>query len=117
MNEHPVERFDPLLRNLLAWRLVEESPTEGWALRPDVVQRLQSLAHFSRRENPSDVVYFGHTCGGCHSRGLTRLRDGHYLCDPCQRAADLAAVATPLPAPDEAKPRRTVRERVRKIAS
>jgi ribosomal protein L37AE/L43A len=117
MSEHPVERFDSLLRDLLAWHLVEESPTEGWALRPDVAQRLQSLARLSRREDPSDVVYFSHTCSGCHSRGLTRLRDGHYLCDACQRAAELAAVATPLPPPEQGRPRRGVRDRVRKIAS
>ena len=114
MNGHPIEQFDPLLRNMLAWNLVDESGG-GWTLRPEVAERLSTLAKYTRRSEPSEVVYFGHTCVGCRSNGLTRLRDGQYLCDDCRRAADLAAVATLLPAPEAGKPRRFSRSR--KIAS
>ncbi|MGH8988485.1 MAG: hypothetical protein ACRDXC_07805 [Acidimicrobiales bacterium] len=101
MNEHPIERFDPLLRNLLAWGLVVEAEEGGWTLRPDVAERLPALARYARGDQPSEVVYFGHLCAGCRSKGLTRLRDGRYLCDECRRAADVAAVATLLPEPDQ----------------
>ncbi len=111
MDEHPVERFDPLLRNMLAWNLVEETAGGRWELRPDVVERLASLTRYTKREQPSEVVYFGHVCAGCKSNGLTRLRDGSYLCDDCRRSADLAAVATLLPAPEQRKPRRFSRSR------
>lgn len=116
MNGHPIERFDPLLRNMLAWSLVEETDGGGgWQLRPEVAERLTGLAKYTRRNEPSEVVYFGHICAGCKSNGLTRLKDGEYLCDDCRRAADLAAVATLLPAPAAAKPKRFSRSR--KIAS
>ncbi|HVC14655.1 MAG TPA: hypothetical protein VND62_07325 [Acidimicrobiales bacterium] len=114
MSDHPIERFDPLLRNMLSWNLLERTD-RGWDLRPEVADRLNSLAKITTRDEPTEVVYFGHTCVGCKSNGLTRLRDGQYLCDDCQRAADLAAVATLLPAPEAEKPRRFTR--ARKIAS
>ncbi len=117
MEEHPIERFDPLLRNMLAWHLVEESPEGVWALRPEVARRLNHLVQVSRRDDSSEIVYFGHACAGCHTSGMTRLREGRYLCDACRRAAELAAVATPLPAPEERKARRTHFHRDRSIAS
>jgi len=114
MNGHPIERFDPLLRNMLAWDLVEETG-DGWRLTPDVARRLADLARYTKRNEPSEVVYFGHTCAGCKSNGLTRLHEGRYLCDECRRSADLAAVATLLPAPRVEKPKRFSRSR--RIAS
>lgn len=117
MEEHPIERFDPLLRNLLSWGLVERNADGGWCLRPETHERLDLLAHVTGNDVVSEVVYFGHNCAGCRTSGMTRLRDGVYLCDPCRRAADLAAVATPLPAPKEGKQRRTVFDRKRKVAS
>jgi len=114
MNEHPIERFDPLLRNMLAWNLVEETEG-GWVLRPEVADRLNGLARYTRRDQPSEVVYFGHICAGCKSNGLTRLRDGSYLCDECRKAADLASVATLLPEPEARRARRFSRSR--RIAS
>lgn len=115
MSDHPIERFDPLLRNMLAWGLVRESGPGGWELRADVVERLNGLTQYTKHDEPTEVVYFGHTCVGCKSQGLTRLRDGQYQCDDCRRERDLKAVATLLPAaPEERKPRRF---RARKIAS
>ncbi len=115
MNEHPIERFDPLLRNMLAWNLVEQTEGGGWALRPEVAARLNGLARYAKADQPTEVVYFGHVCAGCKSNGLTRLRDGQYLCDDCRKAAELAAVATLLPEPEGHKTKRFSRSR--KIAS
>jgi ribosomal protein L37AE/L43A len=115
MDEHLIEQFDPLLRNLLAWDLVQEADDGRWALRPDVAERLGALARYTKRSEPSEVVYFGHPCAVCKSNGLTRLRDGKYLCDACRRAADVSSVATLLPAPEQQKPRWFSRSR--KIAS
>lgn len=117
MDEHPIERFDPLLRNMLAWELVDEGPDGTWVLRPEVARRLTRLDQLSRRDDASEIVYFGHACAGCHASGMTRLRAGRYLCDDCRRAAELAAVATPLPAPEERKARRGHFHRARSIAS
>lgn len=116
MNGHPIERFDPLIRNLLAWGLVEDTP-DGWRLEADVAARLSQLRTLTQRDVPSQVVYFGHACAVCKSNGMTRLHEGRYLCDACRRAAELAAVATPLPKPVEEKPRRSVLHRVRDVAS
>lgn len=115
MDSHPpIERFDPLLRNMLSWNLVHETDA-GWELRPEVAERLAGLARYTKHDAPSEVVYFGHNCAGCRSNGLTRFRDGQFLCDDCRRAAELAAVATLLPAPEADKPKRFSRSR--KIAS
>ncbi len=117
MDEHPIERFDPLLRNMLAWELVEQTAEGTWELRPDVVRRLHHLVQMSRRSEDAEVVYFGHACVSCHASGMTRFRGGRYLCDACRHAADLAAVATPLPPPQEPPGRRLPFHRVRSIAS
>lgn len=114
MDEHAIEQFDPLLRNMLTWGLVQETGDGRWDLRPDVAERLTALAGYTKRSEPYEVVYFGHPCAGCKSSGLTRLRDGMYLCDECRRAADLSSVATLLPEPELHKPRRF---RSRKMAS
>lgn len=111
MNEHPIERFDPLLRNMLAWNLVEQTDGGDWALRPEVAARLDGLARYARADQPSEVVYFGHVCAGCRSNGLTRLVDDRYLCDDCRKAAELATVATLLPEPEARKARRFSRSR------
>lgn len=117
MDGHPIERFDPLLRNLLAWCLVDQDDDGRWSLRPEVGQRLTQLTELTRHDAPSEVVYFGHACATCRANGLTRLRDGRYLCDGCRRAADLAAVATPLPKPRDQKSRRSVLHRDGGLAS
>ena len=116
MSGHPIERFDPLLRNLLSWGLVEET-AGGWALRDDVSARLTHLTQLTSRNAPGEVVFFGHACAVCRSSGLTRLRDGRYLCEACRRAEEVAAVATPLPKPADRKAKRSVIHRVRDVAS
>lgn len=88
MEEHPIERFDPLLRNMLAWNLVDESTDGTWTLRPDVNERLTRLAQLTRRPETSAVVYFGHVCAACRTSGATRRYEGRYLCDACGRGLE-----------------------------
>jgi len=116
MDRHPIERFDPLLRNLLAWGLVEEAEDGSWSMRQDASARLTQLGQLTRRDAPSEVVYFGHACAICRSNGLTRRIGERYLCDGCRRTAEVAAVATPLPKPSERKARRSVLHRAREAS-
>jgi hypothetical protein len=115
MDDHPIERFDPLLRNLLGWGLVEEGGDGKWVLKTEASERLGSLARLARRPETSAVVYFGHFCAQCHASKPTRLLEGRFLCDACRRAA----VEDPAPAePAEREQRRMgVRHRSRRLAS
>lgn len=85
--DHPVEKLDPLLRNLLALGLVEETPEGTWVLRDEVARRLGTLAELSARPSRSSVpvVYFDHRCSTCHRFGATRRFGERYLCDGCGR--------------------------------
>lgn len=103
---NPIERFDPLLRSLLTWNLVEQGDEGRWELPAAVTQRLAELSALTRSDTPSEVVYFGHACSVCGTSGLTRRRGERYLCDKCRHADALAAVATPLPKPSERRSRR-----------
>lgn len=79
---HPAERFDPLLRNLLEFGLVDEA--DGvWTLHPEVAQRLSELAS-TRRPGVTPMVRFNHHCDGCRTEGTTwRYAGNRYLCAQC----------------------------------
>jgi hypothetical protein len=116
MDHHPIERFDPLLRNLLSWGLAYELEDGTWALRPEVAERLSRLAQLTRRPETAAVVYFGHFCAACRTAGPTRMHDGRYLCDACRRASVQGPGRGEEPA--EREPRRQGgRHRVGDIAS
>lgn len=94
MADVSIDRFDPLLRDMLAFHLVEEGPEGTWVLRPDVSQR---LAHLSRRPKAPILVYFGRYCEACQSHEMTRLDEGRYLCDVCRASMDATALAEHAP--------------------
>jgi uncharacterized membrane-anchored protein len=100
------EKFDPLLRDLLAWGLVEPGqPADDnatWHLADDARHRLEDL-HTQAETRQSQVVYFDRVCAGCRRRQLTRRHDGTYLCDACFAHAQTPAVGTP--AGDQRTPR------------
>lgn len=82
-----LERFDPLLRDLITWRLVEkESGSEGaaWRLTDPVRRRLEQLS--PRPIAAEKLLYFDHRCVRCGRRRVTRLRGGHYVCDACSES-------------------------------
>lgn len=102
-----IERFDPILRNLLAWDLVTKEGSEGeesWRLVPDAEQRLSQLARSSTPPDIRKVVYLDHRCADCQQRRPTRPQGAVFLCDACRelrraparaKAPAQAVVATP----------------------
>jgi ribosomal protein L37AE/L43A len=96
MSKRPIENFDSLLRDLASYELVTKDPEpgQGWHLSEAAQARLTEL-HDLRRATvkPENLVYLDHSCAVCQSRGLTRLRDGAYLCDACAAQGAQAEVA------------------------
>jgi ribosomal protein L37AE/L43A len=96
-----IERFDALLRNLLAWQLVSNDDPGGdggWHLVPDAQRRLDELNRSSALPDAERLVYLDHRCADCHQRMPTRSRQGIFLCDACltrRTVQGTAAVADP----------------------
>jgi len=84
---YPVEAFNPLLRSLLSWGLVERVETEDgshrWDLTEEARQRLDELTP-ERRRAAATLEYLDHSCSSCREQRLTHLVDGRFLCVECQ---------------------------------
>lgn len=92
-----IDRFDPLLRDLLWWGLVRrEEPSEGaegrgapddgqWVLSQEAAQRLTELAARVARPQTGQVLYLDRKCADCHQRVPTRLVEDLFLCDTCRQ--------------------------------
>jgi hypothetical protein len=84
---HPMERFDPLLRELARFGLIAREGTESehsWILSAQAQERLDELlANGGEPVLPEKLVYLSRLCAECHTRALTRLREGRYLCEAC----------------------------------
>jgi ribosomal protein S27AE len=83
--EYPIERFDPLLRDLIGWGLVERDdshPGISWRLVGSAQRRLDELSP-PRAAGHDPVVYLDRRCAECQQRGMTRLHDERYVCDRC----------------------------------
>jgi hypothetical protein len=97
----PVEAFNPLLRSLLSWELVNrvEDPdgSRRWVLTPEAQERLDALAPRPRRSSAS-LAYLDHWCARCRQQRLTHLIEGRFLCEECERA-ESGDVARPAPQP------------------
>jgi hypothetical protein len=96
-----VEAFNPLLRSLLSWELVErvEDPDGGhrWVLIEDAQRRLDELAPRPRRSSTS-LAYLDHWCARCRQQRLTHLIDGRFVCEDCERV-ESGEVTAPAPQP------------------
>ncbi len=95
-----LDRFDPMLRALVTFGLVEpESGDDGrdtgdarnggrtarWRLIPAVQRRLEELV---APAPPADkLIYFGHRCASCGQHAPTRMHSGVLLCDACREVA------------------------------
>jgi hypothetical protein len=99
----PIERFDPHLRDLVYWGLVERRETNSkapWQLVPDAQRRLDELHRSAALPDAAADVYLDHRCADCTGRGLTRLHGDSFVCDACwsERQARLRVVdAEPSP--------------------
>jgi deazaflavin-dependent oxidoreductase (nitroreductase family) len=98
--DYPIETFDPLLRDLVCWRLVtrQEGTTGTWQLVPRAQQRLDELLP-TGAPGAVAVIYLDHLCADCHQPGPTRIHEEFYLCDRCwaERQGHLNAVVTEPP--------------------
>lgn len=83
----PIEKFDPLLRDLVSWGLVVRSGADAdtpWRLAGEVQDRLDELDQQRPGSvSPDRLVYLDHRCADCRARGVTRLVAGVYLCPTC----------------------------------
>ena len=92
-----IDRFDPLLRDLLWWGLVRreessesaggpEAPDGGrWVLSEEAARRVTELATRVARPQTGQVLYLDRTCAECHQRVPTRLIEDLFLCDTCRQ--------------------------------
>jgi hypothetical protein len=100
--DYPIERFDPLLRDLIGWGLAERYDSgEGpaWRLNGPAQRRLDELSP-STPSGHDAVVYLDRRCADCQQRGMTRLHEEHYVCDRCWAGRQVIpdpAVAEPSP--------------------
>jgi ribosomal protein L37AE/L43A len=110
--ERTIRTFDPLLRDLITWNLVK-ADGDRWELSERAQRRLAELAEASASWPAERTVYMGHRCDRCGARGMTRLREGAYVCDPCW-----SRPATPPDAPvvQDGARRRRIRLGDRRIA-
>ncbi len=92
---YPIERFDPLLRDLVTWDLVNRGTRpHSWKLTDAAQRRLEELVGWSAPVATEQMVYLDHRCADCQQHVRTRIHDGLYLCDGCaeRRATPSAAV-------------------------
>jgi hypothetical protein len=98
--EYPIETFDPLLRDLVGWGLVERQDATAWRLVASAQRRLDELLP-TRAPGSGAVVFLNRRCADCQKRGLTRLRGESYVCDGCwaerqvKRDVDVSEPASP----------------------
>ena len=87
-HDPPADAFNPLLRSLLSWGLVERRVEDDggvrWELTGPAQERLESLNPRARKAAKS-LAYLDHFCARCRQQRLTHLRDGRYLCAECER--------------------------------
>lgn len=97
----PVETFNPLLRSLLTWGLVERREdadgNTSWELIEEVRHRLDALVPPSRTAAAS-LAYLDHWCARCRQQRLTHLRGERFLCESCEKA-EAGEVSGPQPEP------------------
>lgn len=102
-HQRALERFAPLLYDLMEWGLVHHSDDGRWVLREDVQARLDRTEALRRRSTAAVAV--GRRCQACGTTCVTWMVDGHWLCSDCRWAIQ------EVPAP----PMRTVESRRRRF--
>ena len=104
----PIDRFDPLLRDLLTWGLIvptQSGEAPRWKLAEAAEERLCELAAGADPGPPEMVVRLGRRCAKCQDRRPTWLRGGAYICEACGGEGNPEAVPyAPMQVPSE--PRR-----------
>jgi hypothetical protein len=97
-NDYPIHKFDPLLRDLVAWGLVTRVDKGGrwsWRLTEAAEGRLDEIIPAVDARSLEHLVHLDQLCADCGLRLRTRLRDGAYLCDSCLSLRLAERVAPP----------------------
>lgn len=86
MPQRSTARYDPVLRELLAARMVEKRQgpdgRRTWQLTEGAQQRLEAMERVAA--DPAKVeLYFGYLCVVCHEDRVTRRQGDQYVCDDC----------------------------------
>lgn len=84
-------QLDPLLRELMAFGLVEKASDGGWALTQAAQQRLTSLDR--PLPDQASMFFVGHRCDRCRDHTVTRRVGSDHLCARC--VAEVGAVQAP----------------------
>lgn len=105
--KYPIDTFDPLLRDLVSWGLVErdEGGAGSWRLVDAAQRRMTELIAANKPRRADAVVYFDHLCWRCHRRELTHLIDGDYICNECREKVREEQMAVELPEVSERRQR------------
>ncbi len=78
-----LDRLVPLLHEMIAWDLVEQTEDGGFVLRDDVQERLRRLT--ADRPVHSAEVYVGRKCERCGRVSVTRMVEGVRTCSTCSQ--------------------------------
>lgn len=87
-------QFDPLLRELMAFSLVqkdERADGTSWVLTSAAQQRLSALDH--PMPEASSMFFVGHRCDECREHTVTRRVGDRLLCARCQAHPEERAAA------------------------
>jgi hypothetical protein len=98
--EPPADAFNPILRSLLTWdlveRLVDEEGNVRWELTAAAQERLETLNPRARKAGKS-LAYLDHWCARCRQQRLTHLREGRFLCPECEQIEAVGGAPPPEP--------------------
>jgi hypothetical protein len=78
-----LDRMGPILRDLVAFDLVERTETGAFVLRPEVQRWLAEASVRSGAPGTAEV-FVGRQCQRCGAIAVTRIVDGVRICAPCQ---------------------------------
>lgn len=91
-----LDRLGPLLRDMVAFGIVQRNDAGVFELRTDVQRWLAEAS--SRLAHPTTAeVFVGRPCQRCGTFGVTRMVDGARLCVACQATPAEEPAGEPAP--------------------
>lgn len=87
-----LDRFTPLIHELIAWDLIYRSDDGEYKLRDDI-QRLLAERSLTTPTGPPEM-FIGRKCQRCYRMTVTRMVDGSRVCSNCDPTGGPAAGTT-----------------------